>query len=382
MDRVYLDYNATSPLRPEAFEAMTGMLGQTFGNPSSVHWAGSDARAALDSSRAEVAALAGVEPESMVFMSSATEANNTVFSAIAGRAPQHGEEIVTCATEHPSVIEAAESLRDLGVRVHVLAVDSDGRLDPERFRAALNDRTLLASVMSANNETGVIQPIETLAGIAKEQGVLFHTDAVQSFGKLALDFSRLPIDYASFSAHKLGGPKGCGALYVRPGRRFTPLLRGGPQERRRRAGTENLPGIVGFGAAATAALRDLETFPTRMRVLRDRLEQGILAKVPNAERNAPNAETLPHTLNMRFDGADGEALVVALDIEEIAVASGAACASGSTEPSHVLLAMGLAPNAARSSVRFSLGFDSTEGDVDRVLTLLPDVVARIRRAAP
>ncbi len=378
--RIYLDHNATTPVRSEAVETMLRVLREDFGNPSSVHWAGTAARDAMARARAQVAVLVGALPETIVFTSGATEASNTVIRHAARRSPAHGDHVVTCATEHPSVLEVCEELREEGLRVTVLPVERDGRLDPERFAAALREGTLLASVMWVNNETGVIQPIPELAALAREHRVPFHSDAVQALGKIPLDLSALPIDYASFSAHKLGGTKGAGALYARPGAHFAPLLRGGPQERRRRAGTENVPGAVGFGAACEAAGRDMEERAGRLGALRDRLWDGIAAKIPDSHQNGSTEHRVPHTLSVSFAGADGEALVAALDIEGIAVASGAACASGSTEPSHVLVAMGVPSAIGAGSVRLSLGVDTVADDVERVLDMLPDVVARVRDA--
>jgi cysteine desulfurase len=266
------------------------------------------------------------------------------------------------------------------VRVIVLPVDRDGRLDPDRFAAALAEPTLLASVMWVNNETGVIQPIPELVAVARERGVPFHSDAVQALGKIPLDFEAVPVDFASFSAHKLGGPKGVGALYARAGVHFAPLVRGGPQERRRRAGTENVPGIVGFGAACRAARADMGERATRLGGLRDRLWQGIAAAVPDAFVNGSSEQRVSHTLSISFAAADGEALVEALDLAGVAVASGAACASGSTEPSHVLVAMGVPPLLGRGAIRFSLGFDTTGDEIERVLEVLPGVVERVRES--
>jgi cysteine desulfurase len=375
--RVYLDFNATTPLRPEALDAMQEALGR-FGNPSSIHWAGAEAREVVERGRQQVASSLGVPPDSVIFTSCATEANNTVLNAVALRAPRHGDHVVTCATEHPSVLDVIQDLRQTGLRATVVAVDRDGRIAVEEFEKALGQGTLLASVMWANNETGVTHPIGELAAIARDRGVPFHTDAVQALGKVPVRLGELPIDFASFSSHKLGGPKGVGALYVRSGARLSPLLRGGAQERRRRAGTENVPGIAGFGAACEAAAASLDSESIRLAELRERLLKGIRAKVPRVRVNGSELHRLPHTLNVSIEGADGETLVEALDLEGIAVATGAACASGSTDPSHVLLAMRLSPEAARTSVRFSLGFDTTDAHVDRVLEVLPAIVERAR----
>jgi cysteine desulfurase len=376
--RTYLDHNATSPVRPEVRDAVLQALETEYGNPSSVHGAGEAARERVDRARGQVASLLGVEPECVVFTSGATESNNTVIQGAALRLGPRGDHVVTCATEHPSVLESAEELRTLGLRVTILGVDGDGRLDPDRFAAALDDRTLLASVMWANNETGVIQPVPELSRIAHEAGVPFHTDAVQVLGKVRIALAEIPVDYASFSAHKLAGPKGIGALYVRAGARVAPVFRGGGQERRRRAGTENVPGIAGFGAACAAADRDLEARGERLGRLRDRLWTSIQAKIPGVRSNGSEEYRLTHTLNVSFEAANGEALVHALDLEGIAVATGAACASGSTDPSHVLLAMGISPEGAAGSLRLSLGFNTEEADIDRVIDVLPGVVERVR----
>lgn len=378
MEAIYLDHNATTPIRPEAVRAMREVLEENFGNPSSVHWAGTRARSAVEAARAQIARLMGAMPESIFFTSSATEANNTVIRSAALRAPQHGDHIVTCATEHPSVLELCQDLRREGLRVTELEVDSGGVLDPERLAAAIDDRTLLVTLMWANNETGVVQEIPELARAAAARRVPFHTDAVQALGKLEFSLPDHPIEFASFSAHKLGGPKGVGVLYARDAAHFSALLRGGPQERRRRAGTENVPGIVGFGAACEAASRDLAERNDRLGRLRDRLWTGIANAIPEVCVNGSMTRRLPHTLNVAFLGADAEILVEALDLAGIAVASGAACASGSTEASHVLLAMGIAPEIALSSIRFSLGVDTREDQITSVLERLPDIVERVR----
>jgi cysteine desulfurase len=376
--RIYLDYNSTSPVRPEARTAMLEPLGDAFGNPSSVHRAGAEARGLVELAREQLAAVLRVAPECIVFTSGATESNNAVLRAASLRAPRRGDHVVTCATEHPSVLEVAEDLRDSGLRVTVLPVESDGRLDPDRFAAALDERTLLASVMWANNETGVIQPIPELAARTRALGVSFHTDAVQALGKVPVPLTESGVDYAAFSGHKLGGPKGVGALYVRAGARVAPLLRGGPQERRRRAGTENVPGIVGFGAACVAAELKLEDEGRRLSGLRERLWEGIQERLPDARQNGSRKDHLPNTLSVSFPDVDGETLVEALDLEGVAVSSGAACASGSTDPSHVLLAMGLSPELASGSIRFSLGFDTKAEQIEQILDLLPGVVERVR----
>jgi len=375
--RVYLDNNATTPVLPEAREAMLLALGEGFGNPSSVHWAGALARRIVAEGRASVARAIGVDEECIVFTGSATEANNTVLRSAALRAAGPDAEIISCNTEHPSVLETLEALP---LRARLLAVERDGRLDPQRLADAIGPHTLLVSVMWANNETGVVQPIEALARVAAERGVPFHTDAVQALGKRELRLAELPIDFASFAAHKLGGPKGIGALYLRPGGELEPLLHGGGQERGRRPGTENVPGIAGFGAACGVACRELPDRAFRLGALRERLWSGIEAKIPGAQRNGAREITLEHTLNVSFPGASGEGLVIALDLEGIAAATGAACHAGSTEPSHVLVAMGLPDEVGTSAVRFSLGAGTTAAEIERVLDVLPGVVARARAA--
>jgi cysteine desulfurase len=376
MQPVYLDYNATSPARPEAVRALAEALEQFAGNPSSTHAFGAAARDLLARARRQVASAAGVAPETIVFTSGATESNNAVLCHVARRAP--GGRVVTCGTEHPSVLETLRALASSGVRTELVPVGRDGRIDPERFAAALRPGAALATVMWANNETGVIQPIAELARIAAGYGVPFHTDAVQALCKLPLGLAELPIDYAAFSAHKLGGPKGIGALYVRAGAPFEHFLHGGSQERGRRPGTENVPGIAGFGAACASASAELEAATARHARLRELLWNGVRRALPEAVRNGAPEHTLAHTLNVSFPGASGEALVEALDLEGIAVATGAACHAGSTEPSHVLSAMGLARELGTSALRFSLGPGTTEAEIERTLAVLPKLVERVR----
>ena len=377
MRPIYLDYNATTPLHPAAVDAMTQVLKECYGNPSSAHWAGAAARDVLAHARAQVARLIGAEPETVVFTSSATESNNIVLRSAARAAPQPAGRIVTCATEHPSVLE---TLEDLDVEADILPVDSDGRLAPASLAEAVGPETLLVSVMWANNETGVVQPIAELASVAADRGVPFHTDAVQALGKLPLELAGLPVDFASFSAHKLGGPKGIGALYVRDGTPLSPLLSGGGQERRLRPGTENVPGIAGFGAACAAAERELPGRGERLGGLASQLWAGIREKIPGVRLNGSLEHRLPHTLNLSFDALDGETLVMALDAEGVAVASGAACHSGSAEPSHVLAAMGVPAELGAGAIRLSLGAQTCAEEIDHALEVLPRVVARVRAA--
>jgi cysteine desulfurase len=333
----------------------------------------------VERARAEVAALLGAEPEEVVFTAGATEANNTALEACRRAGGRPGS-VATSAVEHPSVEAPLAALEAAGWRVVRVPVDAEGLLDPEAVVAALAPDTVLVTLLWGNNETGVLQPLERIAPRLRERGVPLHVDATQCVGKLGVDLRRLPVDLLSLSAHKLGGPKGVGCLVVRRGAPFAPLLLGGPQERRRRGGTENVPGIAGLGAACALALREL---PERMRgfgALRDRLWEGIREKIPRARRNGSAERVLCNTVNVEFEGAAGEVLVQALDLEGIAVSTGAACASGSTHPSHVLAAMGRSPQAARSSLRFSVGHGVDERGIDRVLAVLPDLVARAREA--
>ncbi len=378
--RVYLDHNATAPVRDEAIEAMQAALRRAWGNPSSVHAEGAAARAVVERARAEVAGLLGAEPDEIVFTAGATESNNTAIRGCAG-APGRPGTLVASAAEHPSVDAPLAALEAAGWRVARVAVDADGLLDPEAVAAALAPDTALVTLLWGNNETGVVQPLERIAPRVRARGVPLHVDATQCVGKLAIDLRRLPVDLLSLSAHKLGGPKGVGVLVVRRGREPAPLLLGGPQERRRRGGTENVPGIAGLGAACALAARELAQRRLRWGALRDRLWDGIREKVPRVRRNGSTEHALCNTLNVEFEGASGEILVQALDLEGIAASTGAACASGSVHPSHVLEAMGRPAAAARSSLRFSVGHGVDEAAIDFVLAVLPDLVARAREAA-
>jgi cysteine desulfurase len=378
--RVYLDHNATTPVRAEAIRAIEEALRRGWGNPSSVHAEGAAARALVERSRAQVAALLGAEPDEVVFTAGATESNNTAILGLLRRAGRPGG-VVASTAEHPSVEGPLAALEAAGWRIDRVAVDAEGLLDPEAVAAALAPDTALVTLLWGNNETGVVQPLERIAPRVRERGIPLHVDATQCVGKLAIDLRRLPVDLLSLSAHKLGGPKGVGALVVRRGAAATPLLLGGPQERRRRGGTENVPGIAGLGAACELAVRELPERLAAWGALRDRLWEGIRAKLPRVRRNGSAVHALCNTLNVEIEGAAGEVLVQALDLEGIAVSTGAACASGSLHPSHVLEAMGRTAAAARSSLRLSVGHGVDERAVERVLAVLPDLVARAREAA-
>jgi cysteine desulfurase len=378
--RIYLDHNATTPVRDEVAAAMLRALRERWGNPSSVHAEGAAARAAVERAREAAAALLGVGPRELIFTSGASEANNTVLARIVGSPLAPGRHVVASNVEHPSVEAPLCALEAGGLRVTRLPVDAEGRLDPDAVAAALAPDTALVSLIYAQNETGVLQPLEAIARRVHERGVRLHADVTQAVGKLPLDLVRLGVDFASLSAHKFGGPKGVGCLVVRGELRFEPWLRGGGQERGLRGGTENVPGIVGLGAACELAARELPGSGEAFAALRDRLWEGLAAKVPGVRRNGSALHVLPNTLNACFPGAPGDLLLQALDLEGFAVSSGAACHSGSVEPSRVLLAHGLDAAAARASLRFSLGHGVDAGQIDALLALLPDLVARVRAA--
>jgi len=379
MHRVYLDNNATTPVLPEVFEAMRPWFGEHFGNASSIHHHGQETRAAVENARESVAKLLGCSPSEVVFTSGGTESDNL---AIVGLMIP-GDHGITSGIEHHAVLHAAKHMEELGCEVTVLPVDGRGLIAPADVRRALRPNTKLISVMLANNETGVLQPVEEIGNIATEAGVYFHTDAVQAAGKVVLDVKRIGCHALSISGHKMHAPQGVGALYVKKGTRLKPLFYGGRHERSRRAGTENVPGIVALGKAAEMAREAFDRGDQeKMSAMRDRLEQGILAQVDEAGVNGEGAPRVRSTTNIHFDHIEGEALVIALDLKGLAVSTGAACSSGAIEPSHVLLAMGLKPERARASIRFSLGKQTTEEDIDYALALVPETVARLRAISP
>lgn len=384
MQRIYLDANATTPVLPEVFAAMQPYFTERFGNPSSVHGAGQHARAALEKARAGVAALLQCSTKEIIFTSGGTEGDNLALAGFLDPLLRAGERphLITSAIEHHAVLYTAQALEARGVEVTYLEPNSKGIIEPATLQAALRPNTRLLSVMLANNETGALQPLGKLARIAKAHGnVLVHTDAVQAVGKLTVDLTGeyKNVDMLTMSGHKMYAPQGTGALFVRKGVQLTPLFHGGPHERQRRAGTENVPGIIALGRAALAAQEWLATpAADELRTRRDRLEQGLLASIPGARVNAAGAARTPNTSNIHFASVDAESLLIALDLQGIAASFGAACQSGATEPSHVLLAMGHTQAEARSSVRFSLSRLTTEEEIDRVLTIVPKVVSRLR----
>jgi cysteine desulfurase len=377
MGRVYLDHNATTPVDPLVLEAMLPYLREQYGNPSSLHWFGQRARAAVEEARAQVAALVGAEPTEIVFTASGSESDNMALRGVAAKAREPRRGVVVSAIEHHAVLNAVRALREEGVPVAVARAGPSGVVDVDDLAARVDERTALVSLMLANNETGVLQPVAEAARLARERGALVHCDAVQAAGKVPIDVRALGVDLLTLSAHKLYGPKGAGCLVVRRGTPMAPLVRGGGQERNRRAGTENVAGIVAFGAAARLAAEGLDREAARVGALRDRLEARLLA-LPGAEVNG-RGPRLPNTANVSFAGAEAEELLIALDLEGIAVSTGAACAAGAVEPSHVLRAMGFAPGRVQSSLRLSLGRTTTEEDVDRAAAIIAAVLARVRK---
>jgi len=379
MHRIYLDNNATTPVLPEVFEAMRPYFGDQFGNASSIHHHGQHTRAAVEDARDSVAALLGCRASEIIFTSGGTEADNLAIAGLVGA----GEHIITSSIEHHAVLLACKHLEETGVEVTVLPVDGRSLVDPADVRRALRPNTRLISVMMANNETGVLQPVEEIGKIAAEAGAYFHTDAVQAAGKVKGEVKHIGCHALSISGHKIHAPQGVGALYLQKGIPLRPLFYGGRHERSRRAGTENVPGIVGLGKAAQLAKEALDRADDRkMSAMRDRLQQGILAQVEDAGVNGDGSARVPNTTNIRFDYIDGEAMVIALDLKGVAVSTGAACSSGAIEASHVLLAMGLRPDQARASIRFSLGKQTVAEDIDYALELVPEVVARLRELSP
>lgn len=379
MHRVYLDNNATTPVLPEVFEAMRPWFGEHFGNASSIHHHGQETRAAVEDARESVAKLFGCRASEIVFTSGGTESDNLAIAGLV--AP--GDHVITSGVEHHAVLHAAKHLQEIGCDLSVLPVDGRGLIDPTDLRRALRPKTRLISIMMANNETGGLQPFEEIGKVAVGAGVSFHTDAVQAAGKVPVDVCRIGCHMLSISGHKMHAPQGVGALYVKKGTKLKPLFFGGRHERSRRAGTENVPGIVALGKAAELAKAGLDNGDDKkITAMRDRLEQGILAQVDETGVNGEGAPRVPNTINLYFDHIEGEALVIALDLKGLAVSTGAACSSGATEPSHVLLAMGLGRDQARASIRFSLGKQTTEEDIDFALALVPETVARLRAISP
>jgi cysteine desulfurase len=391
MNRVYLDFNATTPVEPEVLDAMLPYFSAEFGNAASIHTPGQRARAAVETARDRVAALIGARPQEIVFTSGGTESDNQAIFGVVGQAflpvsssrdANSSRHIITTAIEHEAVLNACQALEKQDVRVTYLPTNREGQIDLEDLRRAIRPETILITVMHANNELGTVQSLEEIGRIAKEADVYFHTDAVQSAGKIPIDVTALQVDLLSISGHKLYAPKGIGALYVRGGTRLRQLLYGGHHQRGFRPGTENVAGIVGLGKAAEIARKFLAEDAQRISALRDRLQQGLLQRVPQSRANGSGAQRTPNTTNLVFPGVEGEALLIALDLKGLSCSTGAACSSGAVEPSHVLTAIGLPPEEARASLRFSLGRHTTPDDIDFALKVVPAAVTQLREISP
>lgn len=378
-NRIYLDYNATTPMSPEVLDFYKDQL-ELYANASSLHEDGRRAKKEIEIARKNVADLVNVLPEEIIFTSGGSESNNTVFNTMINLGKKLGKNlIVTTEIEHPCVLEASKRLADFGMEVVYLPVDEYGLVKEDEYKAALERNPLLVSVMTANNEIGTVQDIKKLAQLAHEKGALFHTDAVQAAGKIPVDLKDWGVDYATFSGHKIYGPKGVGALFVKTGCKIEPLIRGGHQEKGFRAGTYNAPSIAAYGKAAELAKADIEHYTTHTKALREKLKNGLLEKIPNIKVNGHPEKVLPNTLDISFPGAEGEAILLHLDLLGVDVSTGSACASGSLEPSHVLMATGLGPELAHGSIRFSFGKYNTESDVDYILEKFPPVIDRLRK---
>jgi cysteine desulfurase len=380
--RIYFDNNATTPVAEEVFDAMVPFLKDEWGNPSSIHWAGRGPRKAVEEGRERVAGMFNCAPAEIIFTSSGTESDNLAIKGLAYAKKDKGNHIITTKVEHPAVLNTCRHLVKDGFEVTYLDVDADGLLSLDELERAITARTILITVMFANNETGVLFPIREIGEIAKARGVAFHSDAVQAAGKTPIDLKALAVDLLTISGHKLYGPKGVGALFARRGVRLVPLVHGGHHERNRRGGTENVAGIAGLGSACVVASREMEKEAARLKALRDRLESGLKEKVPHIKVNGHPEKRLPNTANISFEFVEGESLLLNLDMKGIAASSGSACTSGSLEPSHVLTSMGLSHELSHGSVRFSLGRTNTAEDIDYLVEVMPAIVERMRSMSP
>ena len=382
MKRIYFDYNATTPIAPEVLATMLPYLTEEFGNASSIHAFGQNAREAVEQARSSVAALVGARAAEIMFTSGGTESNNHAILGAVAAAPGKAKHVITSAIEHVAVLDTCKALAKSGIDLTVLPVDRDGLVSPEDVRSAIRPETVLITLMLANNETGTIEPIEEIGKIADEKGITFHADAVQAAGKIPIDVEKLGVDLLSISAHKFCGPKGVGALYIRKGTQIEPLMHGGHSERDRRPGTEDVAAIAGMGKAADLARIGMSEESERTRGLRDRLERGLLNRVSQSWANGARTPRVPNTSNLTFPFIEGEAMVIALDLKGIACSTGAACSSGAVEPSHVLIALGLAPEDARATLRLSLGHQTTDTEIDFALETIPPVIERLRQLSP
>ncbi len=382
MERYYFDHNATTPVSPEVIQTMLGCLAEVYGNASSIHHFGQMAKQRLEMARRQSAALVNCRPQEIVFTSGGTEADNLALFGVVRYSKRPQRHLVATAIEHPAVLNACAQLEREGVEVTYVRVGASGVVDPDDIRRALRPSTVLVSVMHVNNELGTMQPMAEIARVTREAAVYLHCDGVQALGKIPVDVPSLGVDLYSMSGHKIYAPKGLGALFVRKGTRMSSILFGGHHERERRPGTENVPGAVALGCAAEVAAGDLATQVTELAMLRDRLEKGILERIPDAGVNGARRSRTPNTSNIYFDGIDGEALVIALDLRGFAVSTGAACSSGAVEPSHVLTAIGLTAERARASIRFSLGRSNTREQVDALIHAVEDSVRHLRKISP
>jgi cysteine desulfurase len=382
MKRIYLDHNATTPVHPDVIKAMLPFFEQHFGNASSIHSFGREASEAISNSREQVASLIGAEPDSIVFTSGGTESDNLAIKGIAYANEKKGKHIITSKIEHPAILGSCHAMEKAGFETTYINVDRFGKVDMDHLRDSIRKDTILISIMHGNNEIGTIQDIEEIGRIAAEKGIYFHTDAVQACGKIPVDAQKSNATLLSMSGHKLNGPKGIGALYIRRGTRVSALLHGGHHEHDRRAGTENVPGIVGFGKACEIAEKSLQENYKKVSELRNRLEHGLVQKIENTIVNGHPSDRLPNTLSICIKSVEGESMLMMLDMKGVAASSGSACASGSLDPSHVLLAIGLSHETAHGSLRFSLGASNTTDDVDYVVKILPEIVQRLRQISP
>jgi cysteine desulfurase len=383
MKRIYLDYAATTPVHPDVLAAMLPYFTEKFGNPSAIHSYGQETKGAVEEARSQVCALIGCKEDELVFTSGGTESDNTaLYGVIRALASKKKNHIITTAIEHHAILETGEALADEGVVLTELPIGADGIVDPDDVRAAITPQTALISVMHANNEIGTVQPLAEISKIAKNAGVVFHTDAVQTTGRIPVNVDELGVDLLSMSSHKLYGPKGIGALYIRTGTPILPVMHGGAQERNWRAGTENVPGIIGLGKAAALAGAMMSTEIPRLTALRDKLAGGLTAAIPETYINGHPTKRLPNNVNIGVAYVEGEAILLNLDLMGICASSGSACSSGSLDPSHVMLALACPPELARGSIRFTMGKDTTEADVDKVLEVMPGIVSKLRAMSP
>jgi cysteine desulfurase len=382
MRRVYLDNNATTQVAPEVMGAMLPCYREFYGNASSVHWYGQEAKALMDKARQQVATLLNAEPNEIVFTSGGTESDNLAIRGIVDSVPGTGKHIITSQIEHHAVLHTGQMLQKLGIKVTYVPVDAEGLVDPAEIEKSITPETVLISIMHSNNEIGAIQPVQEIGAVARARDIYFHTDAVQAAGKVPLDVEQLGVDLLSIAGHKFHAPKGVGALYIKKGTKIRSLLYGGAHERNRRAGTENIPHIVGLGKAAELAMTEMENNTGRILELRNYFEGEIFRRIPHTSLNGPRTRRIPNTANIGFEQVESEALLINLDLAGVACSTGSACASGSIEPSHVLTALGLPPEQAFSSIRFSLSKFTTREEIEYVLNLLPEMVGRLREMSP